>query len=1092
MGCCFSKELDNSKNEKMSLLGKSVEEEPSENGISRTLTSILETVESEELQLAQKTICGAAAVQDATESVKSPSHRRLGVANGDHVLRSIYDGPFNLHPLNEIKRVLNRYGTLQENDLMEAGVGGKRLTEDSSRSAPCANSAGSSCIHANHENGSTTARQLWCSLENNFTPCVPVALGQGFREQKSLSKSRLKEDSVTAKCSLLQDGIEAAAGNRSVIAPRKGDGEITASPLAYLDIDRHQISTRDKEFYSICVVDEDDLRMDVEGQATVDTETDTDGESSAVEETYSITQPVGNGKQFLVQESTVDVSAPTGTSYNPVADSLVEPKNGMEVKTSSDLVNGGHGLHASGITADVLRAQAYVEELPQNSTWETDIPSSSVGMNEFVSERNNSPAPVPLTQDVQRPQQLKGTIRVGSSLGGSGNSYGSEDLQFHLHENHTAEQGENCSEQLSDLNYLGSGFDKETSFLFASQGNAEYRSEGNQHRSEDRQGSKGNTDEFGAVSCCSKNPSNFCGRCSDPEQLLKCEDVGALETSCRCEEQAENTNSLLSGPPDLIFKGETSNFLEFTSDEDGVCPQTLEHNQPSQIDTSTSEISSLRGVFRENRDILTFLEPQNINGHEKIQAENCLEVQFLHKIAKNDCETRGFSSSLNEDSSCSASLTHFETSEMDWNGEQSTLWEKCAFHRLEDHQSARSDPLYSRVGTEEARNQMKCEMQCEDKMGSGIKPRSEASIVYDQCALNSSGDLTCKCGVFPEAQETSAVPAGTSDVLQGQSESDRVSASVQENDSKAVEMDTGCNMTFTESGEKPTELCKSGSLPHTPEPSKMEPPCPVRHPDSELLPHYAEIFKENTKDSASGSLVKAQAEHACVTSTETSQICSLKTSEASSGICVDPGQVDKYAATPSYEIPLVSDRESERGHAKCVLDLMEDILQESDSASKMDPRDSQDVGDLGTVNQFSPSAPLRHLFSDNGFDNDQEYLMGYLWINSSLNKPDKTCSTSEALQNQAEDVTVSSFGIGGFPYQLLVQQNSDIWGWQDTDEECVSTATWIHESCFFKTRFKVWRFCCVQLIFFFKSHLGLIGGSWQMKPSPFLQVSSVL
>ncbi|XP_015278695.1 PREDICTED: la-related protein 4B [Gekko japonicus] len=101
----------------------------------------------------------------------------------------------------------------------------------------------------------------------------------------------------------------------------------------------------------------------------------------------------------------------------------------------------------------------------------------------------------------------------------------------------------------------------------------------------------------------------------------------------------------------------------------------------------------------------------------------------------------------------------------------------------------------------------------------------------------------------------------------------------------------------------------------------------------------------------------------------------------------------------------------------------------------MDARDSQDVGDLETANQFCRSAPLSRLFSDSSFDNDQEYLMGYLWINSSFNKADKTCNTSEMLQNQAGDMAVSSFGIGGFPYQLLVPQNSDIWGWQDTDEE---------------------------------------------------------
>uniref|UniRef100_A0A670JA28 Uncharacterized protein n=1 Tax=Podarcis muralis TaxID=64176 RepID=A0A670JA28_PODMU len=1023
MGCCFSKEL-NSKNEKMSLLQKSTEEETSENGISKTLTSILETMERKELHVIQEAVSGTPAVHNnCVESVKYPSGHCAGIAEGGHnPSRS-----FNLYPHNA-RKVLNGYGSLQECKRMEDTDGAENLPESSSSNVQCVNNAGSNHINSNNETGSTVAGKPCRSLESTSS-CVPVAVSQGSIFPKALSTCGIKGKQVMGECLLVQDEVDSVKSNCSAVGSGRADRETAASSFAYLDIDRPHISTRD-EFYSICIVD-DDLRMDLEeGQAIVHGETALEVESSAVQEMYSMTWPGESGKELLVPKKPVqvpvDFSALKDESPNIIKDSLLMPKSEMGVKAPVGLVNRDHRLNTDRIAAEVLRAQAHGEDLTKNRTQEMNmVDSSRIFVNESLGENNNSPTLVHLEKDMKYSLQLESRTHAWTSLFNSEHKCLTEDVKSESNENQNTE-GENSKQLLGSLKFSSEFEDTTGDFLSVGQNNTKNQSQVN------RQNFTGSTNEFWRVSACSdKKTPNFSEQ-FNPELLLKYEDVSDLGTFCSQGDLKESTIKTLPTSESVAFEAEIPHVSEFTSYEDGNFIRAAQQNL-SQIDNIPSEMSDLTEGSWGSEETLTFSKPLNVNvnEYERIQNENCLEVQVPHHLSKKDGKTNDYSSSLYEDNSCCVSLAHSEASEMDLNDEQCKLWNKCTFHRLEDQLSAGTDPHKLIATAEEPVNGLKWETHHERKTHSEIETKadSENFTVQDDCMLNGNNDLMQKLRVSSNMQEKPLGLEESLSILQidkanSQLETERLPASVDESDARNVKIETSHTETSTRSRGEKSGFYGNSSLPKQ---SIMETMCPLRPLNSEVSIPCADILAENAKDSApQNSQQKLNVEVECASRSDAKD--SLTCTDAG-GICIDPKQVDKYAATPSYEIPLasVNDQECDQGNAKHVLDLMEDILKESDNTHKMDMGDSQ--GD-----PLCPSAPLSSLFSSTKFTDDQEYLMGYLWINSSFNKTDSSCSASEALQNETGDVTVPSFEMGGYPYQLLVQQNSDIWGWQDRDE----------------------------------------------------------
>ncbi|XP_061442142.1 uncharacterized protein LOC133364994 [Rhineura floridana] len=1022
MGCCFSKEL-NSKNEKMSLLQKSTEEEFSENGISKTLTSILENMEGKELYVIQEKICGEAATcNNSMESVKYPSGHCVGIAEGGHITSR----SFNVHQYN-MKRALNRYDSLQECELTEGTVDGEKLTENSNSDVQCVNNADGHHINSNSETGSTVAGKRWCSCENTSTSCVPVALSQGNFFPKALSTYTVKDNLDMGKCLLAQDEAETSKSNCSVIGSSSVDRETAASTFAYLDIDRHDKCNRD-EFYSICVVDDLGTELE-EGQDIVYGGCASDVKKSAVQEMYSMTCPVESGKQFVVQKPAqipVDFSVQKDACSSITEDSIFMPKNEIEIKSSIELVIGDHRLNTDSIAADVLRAQAHGEELTKNRTQEMDmLDSSRIFVNESLSENNNSPTPVHLEKDIQYSVQLKSRRNTCSSTFSNENNCDAEAVKSESNENQNTKE-ENMSLGNSKFS---SEFEKTAGdFLFVSENNTENLSQGNRQDLESQQNFTGNTNEFWTVSASiDKKTPNFSEQ-RNLELLLKY-DVSHLETFCYHGNLAEGPIKMLPTSNSVAFEAEISHVSEFSSYEGGSYIRAARHNL-TQIDNIPSYMSGLRRGSWGSENTTFFSDPLNVNEYERIQNENCLEVQLPPNLLKKDSKTSQYSSSFNEENSCCVSLAHSEASEMDLNDKHCELWEKCTFHRLEDQLSAGTDSHNLIATVEEPVNGLKCGKHHEKTHSEmEAKPNSENAIVCESCVLNSSNVLMQKHSKTSNVQKRAVILEEALSILQidranSQLEIERLPASVDENYARSVKAETDYTETSTRSRGGNSGFYKNSS---SPEQSVLETVCPLTPLISEVSTPYADRLTENTKESAPQNCQhKFEIECASRTNPKDTVTCT-----DAGGICIDPSQVDKYAATPSYEISpaSVNDQESDQGSAKHVLDLMEDILKESDNTHKMDIRDFHD-------DPLCQSAPLSKLFPAAKFTDDQEYLMGYLWINSSSNKTTNSCTTSETVQNEAGDLPIPPIAIGGYPYQLLVQQSSDIWGWQDQDEMC--------------------------------------------------------
>ncbi|XP_063778003.1 la-related protein 4B isoform X2 [Pseudophryne corroboree] len=128
----------------------------------------------------------------------------------------------------------------------------------------------------------------------------------------------------------------------------------------------------------------------------------------------------------------------------------------------------------------------------------------------------------------------------------------------------------------------------------------------------------------------------------------------------------------------------------------------------------------------------------------------------------------------------------------------------------------------------------------------------------------------------------------------------------------------------------------------------------------------------------------------------------------------DKSQVDQYAATPSYEIHKLS-KVSEQSNDKCVLDLMHDLLRESQSTAKELSEDEEQI------------FPLCGVLSDEHFIAQPEYKVDYLWHDSVSGDP---CS-SHAYSVIDENLQAADIVTGNYSFQLLAPESRSIWGWPE-------------------------------------------------------------
>ncbi|XP_069846683.1 la-related protein 4B isoform X2 [Dipodomys merriami] len=239
MGCCFSKELSSDNdNEKMGLLQKSVEKKESENKISKTLSSLFDTLDGEELHnVENRTSRAAVGVNMWTRIFSRPGHKQD------------YGRKQSLNSVSSsTSKLFTRYESLGE----------------SYRNSDIA------VIEQNsdHVCGMNSDRQC-CSEEDQCLSHLPVCSDQAQQEKTSSDhlccymatcKNSLveKESVVYAQISSFNDDNFLDASNR----------ELQDESPIYVD-DKQCKNSQESKFYSICVIDPGCLTVEEELYAPI-------------------------------------------------------------------------------------------------------------------------------------------------------------------------------------------------------------------------------------------------------------------------------------------------------------------------------------------------------------------------------------------------------------------------------------------------------------------------------------------------------------------------------------------------------------------------------------------------------------------------------------------------------------------------------------------------------------------------------------------------------------------------------------------------------------------------------------------------------
>nr|XP_011755025.1 la-related protein 4B isoform X2 [Macaca nemestrina] len=229
MGCCFSKELSSDNDsEKTGLLQKSVEEKEPENKISKTLSSLFDTPEGEEVHIFGSGASSAAGISARTRIFSGSGHKQ------GHRPKQL------LNPLSSfIYTFLTRYDNLDESDKNLDIV----VNEQNSEGV---------CDLLYVGNGS---RQGCYEDEEPFS-CVPLPSDRGLQEETYVS-GHLHCYPATCKNSLVEKemvvSVHLSSGDeRKSFDP--SDREKKDGNSVGMDHQQCQDS-RECEFHSICVAD---------------------------------------------------------------------------------------------------------------------------------------------------------------------------------------------------------------------------------------------------------------------------------------------------------------------------------------------------------------------------------------------------------------------------------------------------------------------------------------------------------------------------------------------------------------------------------------------------------------------------------------------------------------------------------------------------------------------------------------------------------------------------------------------------------------------------------------------------------------------
>lgn len=1123
MGCCFSKELSNSTSEeKTSLLQKSVEEEAPKSRISKTLSSIFGTVESQDLHTVGRTVNGAA-MTVGTECVCSddcaaPDSKsgfwgrkaEYSSYNGNtpHASpRRTYGRPFSFfNSFSHLLKVSGTYGNLQRSEEKKDKIIKKRAPKK-----PNSNGQHMNNIENNSNiNNENVAAEEHCLFDRVSNSHVPDIVDKGLQSEISLNRNSLEDYAVTCDHSRQNETTVNGEDSKSESLHKVSSSYREMSPrFSCLDVDNSQ-NVKDKEFYSICVVDAEDLKGDEEVPATEHEETAADIDNSAVtdEGMCTMARPPDRGKEFPMQQL-AQMEAKFNSQkelfeYKKEARSNMEKKNtkeycGLDIQCYFDNLLTDrcqvHRLNTDSTVTDVLKVPD--EIIPENQQ-EVYTIGSAASWNESLHTACDPVKPVDAAGEDQyspNSEKVKNSDRISSVLLNTrvSNSGKTEEINnsdvvpvvmpLTRHPSSVEEQistkqvveDMGCNFKLSlELRETDNAekLDEEVCFL-------EPESEVNSNiEKKPLERTYGDSLTFSPDS--NEYHSSF-------EESLKEEEkcTGTVLHSCEALNMTETQLTLEGGS---YFQTRIKGCTEIKASSEAAIHSGMEEDICVSATELKSDLLEEAGNLSRTRpevgDGTVTSHAHNPGTDEMFLKENSLEcrVSQENKVCK-------YSISGNKTSVSSVSVECEHMNKLDVNSRQDEQQDVCSFHTVENQWNAETESAQIAGHVVESVKQTKFEGQLNDSIDNkaeNVKQNLDANIAdCDKDIFNCSKGLADS----QNAPSDSTVPAAT-DCCMYRSVKLKDATKNLEDASKLLNTDhnflplfcqNACSYEHDKPAEEP-ELCHCANPdpevgntqvsvgPLTEERSETdeksmcdvnecnlqdskENQCVSIHTKEDLTGFG--LSAETLEPFTRGNLKQLQAKTTELKNTSyilNTQMNDLTTSweqiqpnhkifsNKELGVCVDPKQVDKYAATPSYEIPNASAGAAgfQQGREQCMLGLMEDGS--SDQKHSYDPDRQNPHVEMWShfINLQTGNADwTNQLLSDTVPSGNGEYLVGLLWNNAASNdtvKNDRLCIVNENFQNEPENLTSASYAVETYPYQLLAPEYAGTWGWHSKDE----------------------------------------------------------
>ncbi|XP_009876368.1 PREDICTED: la-related protein 4B [Apaloderma vittatum] len=1132
MGCCFSKELSNSTDEeKTSLLQKSVEEEASESRISKTLSSILGTVESQDLRTVGRTVNGAAvvvgiervcsddcAVSDSTSGLqgrkaKYPSYRTM--ENIPHESsRRAYNRPFSFfNSFSHLLKVSGTYVNVQKSEEKKERVIKKRTPKKS-------NSNDQQMNNIENTNNENVAAEERCLLDHISTSHVPDILDKGLDGEISLNRNFVEGYAVTCDCSRQNGTTVNAEDSRSDGLQKVSSSYREMSPtFSYLDVDSRQ-NTREREFYSICVVDAEDLKGDEEVPATAHEEAVADIDNSAVTAggMCSMARPLDTGQEFPVQQS-AQVEAKFSSQkelfeYKKEAMSNIQKKEAKEycsidIQSSYDNLLANrcqlHRLNTDSTVTDGTRAKVYDEVIPENRQEEIFAIGNAVSWNESLHRACDSEKIVDAAEEDECSLNSENTqhsecissVMLNAGVCSSGKIEGSHDSEtlppgIVVGEINSKQVAENMKSNFK-LSLELREIDSDS--LLMSQHVEKLAEEGCFLKPESKVKSSVEKRLFQRMCNDSQtfapDPSEHQGVL---EEFLKDEEkcAGTVLYSCEALNMTEMPKNLEeSSDFQTQIKGSTENktsteVANHSGVEEDVCVSITEPR--GDVLEEAGSLSRAQSWVSDGN--LTSHELHNRSVDEMFLKESNLESQISQESPGNKSKVCKCSNLDNENSVSSVSVKHEDMNKMDMNCRQDEHPDIFSFHTVENQWNAGADSAKVAGDVVESAKQTKSEVHLNktiDNKAENLKQNLDANTVdHIKNILNCRKGSTREQNTYSHSTVPVALDNCTYKNVKLIDDTEKL-----EDASALFPKGHNCSPLLCENSyshvcNKPVEepeLCHCAS----PEPAvrNTQVSCgPSTEVDSEMCeksgcdvnecnlwggevkqcvstPSKEEnltgfsVSAGSLEAFTSGNLKQSKAKTTELKNTSDILITQMEDlttsweqmesdhkifSNKELGVFVDPEQVDKYAATPSYEIHCApaSAAGVQQGSELCVLDLMEDVSSDQEYSYELDRQNPGVEIWSHFINLQTGSADWRNqLFSDTFTAGNGEYLMGFLWSNTVSNntmKNDRLYIVSENFQNELEDLTGASRALGRYPYQLPAPEMVGTCGWQDKDE----------------------------------------------------------